>query len=404
MLTSIFKQIWNKRRSNAWLFVELCIVFVLLWYVVDYQFTGIYVSNEPKGYDTRGVYHVSIAINPNLRDDYKGEAWSDSYLQILRQVKEYPGVESACYYGGTIPYEEGGMFQGYTVDSIHRYIANIRMVSKAFFDVFKVDIEQGSLDDWEIATYPRPAVASRDLADSLFHGRAAIGQPFFDYYQPTNTYTLGGIASRTKLTEYDRYTPFIYVPAEDWMLTEWAPMMAVRVNPQAEKAFANRFTTDMRDLAIGPFYFVRVTSYDEAKDIFDTKTNNYLRTSLALVLFFIFNVVLGVLGTFWFRTRKRRGEIGLRIALGASRRDIFSELIFEGVLILLIAVLPALLICFNLWHADLTVNVWMDPSFFRLCVGMGISLLLMLLMVVAGIWYPAYQAMNIEPAEALHEE
>ena len=407
MITSILKQIWNKRRSNAWLLIELSIVFVLLWFVIDYQFTAMNVSHEPKGYDTHQVYHVSIATNHNLRDEYDDEAWSDAYLQVYKQVKEYPGVESACFYGGTIPYEDGSVFQGYTVDSIHRYIANIRMVNKDFFEVFKVEILQGSLNDWDIATYPRPAIASQDLADSLFQMRPVMGQPFFDYYAPYRKYTLGGITPRTKLTEYDRYAPFIYVPIEDWMLTKnafIAPLMSVRINKSMEKGFADRFTKDMRNLSIGPFYFSQVKSYDEAKEIFDTKTNNYLRTSLALVLFFIFNVVLGVLGTFWFRTRKRRGEIGLRLALGASRNNIFKELLIEGILILLIAVIPALIVCLNLWFVDLNINVWMDPSILRLSIGIGVTLLLMLLMIVIGIWYPAIQATRIQPAAALHEE
>lgn len=263
---------------------------------------------------------------------------------------------------------------------------------------------QGNLDNWDIGTYPCPAIPSEDLADSLFHGRPVIGQPFFDYYGPFRRYTLGGIAPRTKLTEYDRYAPFIYVPAEEWMLTEWAPMLSVRVNEKVEEGFVDRFTTDMRNLAIGPFYFSQIKAYDEAKKIYDTKTNNYLRTSVALVLFFIFNVILGVLGTFWFRTRKRRGEIGLRLALGASRKDIFKELLIEGLLILIIAIIPALVVCMNIWVVDLTINVWMDPTLLRFLAGIGLTLLLMMLMIVFGVWYPAIQATKVQPAEALHEE
>ena len=30
----LLKQIWNERRSNGWLWAELLIVFVVLWYIV----------------------------------------------------------------------------------------------------------------------------------------------------------------------------------------------------------------------------------------------------------------------------------------------------------------------------------------------------------------------------------
>ena len=37
MWKQIFNQIWNQRRTNAWLWTELCIVTVLLWYGVQSQ-------------------------------------------------------------------------------------------------------------------------------------------------------------------------------------------------------------------------------------------------------------------------------------------------------------------------------------------------------------------------------
>lgn len=404
-MKSLLKYIWNNRRSNGWLLAELFLVFIILWYVVDYLFMAFNVHSEPKGYDTHRVYQVTVNVNPNLRDEYRGtEAWTDAYLQIFRQVKEYPGVESACYYGGSIPYERGGMFQGYTVDSIQSYRAYVRMVSKDYFEVFDVDIQEGGLDNWEILSYPCPAVLSRDLADSLFKEKVTVGQPFFDYYMPSRKYTVGGIAAHTKLTEYGRYEQFIYVPTEEWMLTHWAPLIAVRVPAHATERFAERFTADMRTLSIGPFSFSRIVSYDEAKEIYDTQVNNYIRTSFSVLMFFVFNVFLGIIGTFWFRTRKRKGDIGLRMALGASGRRVSGELVGEGILLLIIATLPAAVICINIWYADLTVNTWMDPTLMRLTIGLGSTWLLMLAMVVAGVIYPAWQAMKIEPAEALHNE
>ena len=49
MWKQIFNQIWNQRRVNTWLWAELCIVTVLLWYGVDviYNFEG--AAWKPKG-------------------------------------------------------------------------------------------------------------------------------------------------------------------------------------------------------------------------------------------------------------------------------------------------------------------------------------------------------------------
>ena len=38
MNKKLLKQIVNERRSNSWLFIELLLVSIVLWYVVDYMF------------------------------------------------------------------------------------------------------------------------------------------------------------------------------------------------------------------------------------------------------------------------------------------------------------------------------------------------------------------------------
>lgn len=49
MIKSILTQIWNQRRSNSWLFAELLIVFVLLWYCLDMLYAFAYAERQPKG-------------------------------------------------------------------------------------------------------------------------------------------------------------------------------------------------------------------------------------------------------------------------------------------------------------------------------------------------------------------
>lgn len=42
MNKKLLKQIVNERRSNSWLFIELLLVSIVLWYVVDYMFVTLY--------------------------------------------------------------------------------------------------------------------------------------------------------------------------------------------------------------------------------------------------------------------------------------------------------------------------------------------------------------------------
>ncbi len=130
-----------------------------------------------------------------------------------------------------------------------------------------------------------------------------------------------------------------------------------------------------------------------------------------VVLFLLVNVFLGLIGTFWFRTRRRRSEIALRLAMGSTKNQVFRLLAGEGLLLLALVMLPAMIVCYNIGVAEFTIGrteliaTWpVKWSFVRFLLGSLGAWLLIALMVIVGIWFPARQAMNIQPAEALHEE
>ena len=118
-------------------------------------------------------------------------------------------------------------------------------------------------------------------------------------------------------------------------------------------------------------------------------------------IFLMVNIFLGVIGTFWFRTQQRRSEIGLRQALGASRRSIFTQLITEGIILLAVVIIPTVIVLINAWYLDLLSP---NGSVTRFLFCMLTTWLLTMLMIIVGIWYPAWQATKVKPADVLHEE
>ena len=54
----LLKQIWNERRSNWWLWAELLIVFVVLWYIVEWTYATARTYYEPLGYDITNTYYM----------------------------------------------------------------------------------------------------------------------------------------------------------------------------------------------------------------------------------------------------------------------------------------------------------------------------------------------------------
>lgn len=413
MIKSILKRIWNQRKSNAWIMSELCIVFVLLWYATDFLFVHAKVGSQSKGYDTEHVYKISMDINPKLevRSSNMDSIQTfkvKPFKEIVRRVKSYPGVESVCYFGGSDSYTDWNMFQGYSTDSVHVYTALIRYATKEYVDVFKLDLLQGRVANWDENTTPIPAIMTKDLADSIYNGNAKLGSEFFDFYAGRKAnYKLVAIAHNNKVGNYNVYEKGIFVPMDERGFEYRTPIIAVRVSPNFDHNFIETFMKKMKkELQVNPYYLFNVQSYDDAKELYEaqTGTSNYIKGSIALVLFFIINIFLGIIGTFWFRTQSRSSEIGLRVALGSTKQGLRWWMVAEGIMLLNIAIIPALLVTYHIAGADLTFNKLLEYSISRFIICSVVTYLLMVVMVVVGVWYPSKVASNILPVEALRDE
>lgn len=119
------------------------------------------------------------------------------------------------------------------------------------------------------------------------------------------------------------------------------------------------------------------------------------------IAFFLLNVLLGVVGTFWYRTQQRSAEIGLRMAMGATRKGIFWQLVKEGLALLTIAFIPSAAIFANLLYMEVTQGSEIPPDMAsRLLFGFVFSYAVMAAMIVVGISFPSYRAMRMHPADA----
>ena len=181
--------------------------------------------------------------------------------------------------------------------------------------------------------------------------------------------------------------------------------VSLRVSEDADKGFAEKLMDDADRLyQVGNLYLLDITPFDHLREICELEDMNEWKTQLCVLGFLLLNIFLGVIGTFWFRTQQRRKEIALRLAMGSPRRGIFSYLMYEGILLLTLAVIPATVIAFNIGYAELVDVGRMPFDTGRFLSALVVTWMLMALMIVAGIWYPAYGAMRVHPAKALHDE
>ena len=181
----------------------------------------------------------------------------------------------------------------------------------------------------------------------------------------------------------------------------------IRVKPGADGAtFAADFRKEMeQQLRLGHIYLKDVFPMSHYRDQFLERWLDQVRLYVAGIAFFLLNVLLGVVGTFWYRTQQRSAEIGLRMAMGATRKGIFWQLVKEGLALLTIAFIPSAAIFANLLYMEVTQGSEIPPDMAsRLLFGFVFSYAVMAAMIVVGISFPSYRAMRMHPADALRQE
>lgn len=113
--------------------------------------------------------------------------------------------------------------------------------------------------------------------------------------------------------------------------------------------------------------------------------------------------IIGVSNIMMVTVRERTTEIGIRRAIGATPRDVLSQVILESVLLTLISGFASIM--FTVGALSLLETIVTEDATFQISFGLavGAAALLAALGVAAGL-APAYRAMNIRPVDAMRDE
>jgi putative ABC transport system permease protein len=338
---------------------------------------------------------------------YKDDAptW-DFFARALEAVKAVPGVETA---GWTSQLPLGGNWDRYGVQIEGKPLANPEeapsaeryAVSPEYLQAMRIPLRRGRTISREDGAQAPPVVLINEtLARLSFAGEDPIGRRVQMGGPDKPWRTVIGIVGDVHHTSLDeKRAPQLYLPEVQWQSADGAMVLAARTRGDPA--------------ALAPSVRAAIRSVDPALPILHTATMDQLVSAtaqsrrFAFVMFQVFAAVAlllaaaGIYGVLAGSVTERTREIGIRTALGASRRGVLSLVVRQGLLLtgagLAIGTAGALALSGLLDRMLFGVGA-RDPVTFIVVV------LVLLVVALAASWAPAWRATRVSPLEALRSE
>jgi len=364
------------------------------------------IEEQRLGVQTGGVFTAQIAL-PEFRYD-TSQKRMQFHLDAEAAIRRLPGIRAVAVSDTVPPGGSMGMRWSDLVVDGKPYPDQgtggslaTRKVTPDYFPALNIPIIRGrGFTEEDTRSAERLVIISRLLAARLFPGEDPIGRRIQSGHH-AGWSTVVGVAENVKnggLVDPD--LPEIYFlrgkSDSDW--DGKRPMMVIS-SVLSPKAVAPWVRSQIA--GIDPTVPVQIETLDQTV----SKLADRPRFETALLGFFAFcgllMAVIGLYGVISFVAAQRTQEIGVRMALGATRMNILRLIVVEGVR--LIAVGGVLGIGVALATAQLLKSLLFNVGP-RDPVTYAVVALLLALVALAATLVPARAAMKVEPVEALRYE
>ena len=411
MTKKLLTPIKNEWLSNLWLALELLVVSVVMWYVVDYLYTRAATYLEPRGFNIEHCYLIELGeLTPKSPDYTPDKSRDDTHADIaelVERLRRRPEVEAVSLSQNSYPYNGSNSSGEVRYDTLQSPGWTIRrMVTPDFVRVFRYQGTRGETPEQLAEMLERGEFLASDNLYRKYDRKLTefVGKRFQLFGDTTKTYQLGAALQNVRYHDYDQArSSYCFLAKQSFYYVGLE--LCVRVREGQDNNFITKLKEDSESqFRIGNLFISEIRSFHDIRRNFQQAWTNDIRNYVMGMGFLLLNIFLGLLGTFWFRTQQRRSEIALHKAHGATDGAIFRRLLSEGLLLLAVVTPIALVIDWNLAHLEL--NSWRNGTTLewdRLLLCAGISFVLMALMIAIGIGIPARKAMKVQPAEALHD-
>jgi macrolide transport system ATP-binding/permease protein len=386
------------RLRKALVVAQVALSLILLVSAGLFLRTLLNAQSVDPGFSTRSGLLASIDLQPAGYDAARGRAF---LRDTLARVREIPGVDAATF-ASRLPLGFGGTssmsftVDGYTPAPNEDMTIYYYRVGSEYLKTMGIQLIAGrDFTDLDTAERPDVAIVNETLVRRYLAGRDPIGGRI---RVGPRTLQVVGVARDGKygsITEGPR--AFMYVPVQQIYRTDTVLVVKTAGDPGP---IVPRLHQALRSLdANVPLFDIRTITEHLEVAVFIQRMVASLLTAfggLALLL-----ATVGLYGVIAALVAQRTPEIGMRMALGATRGNIVSLVLKQGLGMTLAGI-----------GVGLAGALAMTRVFKSLLVGVsatdGVSFagttLLLVVVALAAAYLPARRAARIDPLQALRNE
>ncbi|HKR30171.1 MAG TPA: ABC transporter permease, partial [Terriglobales bacterium] len=360
------------------------------------------------GFEVRRLYPVPLSYN---NDPAKNQSQREQALDRLVLLPEVENVALTDY----VPLQSTWTTQVTILDKKNNptnAFTCARHVSPSFFSTLGIPFVRGrGFTRGEERQGSAVAIVSTALAREAWQSDDPLGKKIKLQIGRHDWLTLEviGVVGDVRSTNISRLDPaFVYLPIDSARLSDYFAL--VRISGDKRKAIAAiRTTLEQTDGQLRPG-FSMVSLQDDAVQSQIVMAKTFTLSAMFLAVVALLLASIGVYGVMAFLVSQREREVGIHMALGATRSDVLALMLRQGMRPVAFGVMAGVLGALGvsgLLRAILifpgSVDVlygasWFDPASF---IGLG-SLLAAVALLAC--YLPARRATCVEPMIALRHE
>jgi putative ABC transport system permease protein len=347
-------------------------------------------------------HNVLIASYDLFTAGYSEENGAEFDRQLTAKLEALPGIQSVTL-STRVPLGFGGGStavnpEGYVPQAHESMETQVAIITPNYFQTLQIPIVKGrdfSLQD--TMKSQRVVIVSETFVNRYWPNQEALGKQLYSDL-PKEWFTVVGVARDSKVTGLnEKPTPFLYLPLYQVYQATMIINARVAGDPLTFRKTVEKTVHELNaDLVV---FDVTTLELREQFASFGQRVAGTFVGAFGLLALVL--AAVGIYGVTAYTTRQRTHEIGVRMALGASKDNILRLVLGHGLRLTLVGVVLGLAVSFTLtrYLRSMLLGVTSTDALTFSCVAILLSAV-----ALFASFIPARRAMRVDPMVALRYE